>query len=688
MKSRTGINRRDFLKISATAGAGLVVSIYLQGCDAPTTMPAPTALPPTPPDPTDEPTAKSLNTPEPTATPEPDIAFEPNIYLKIMKDGIVTITAFRSEMGQGVRTAIAMIVAEELDVDWSSVRIEQAPADPAYGGQTTGGSGSVSGQYPTLRRAGAAARQVLVAAAAQTWDVEADSCTTEKGFVLHPPSGQRLSYGELVEIAVGMPMPDRGDIELKAPKDFKIIGSSIGNYDSPQFVTGSAVYGSDVRIPDMLFASVAQCPVFGGLVAGYDTSQADPIEGVLQIVQISTGIAVVAENTWSARQGRNALEITWDEGSGADTNSESMLALFAEQAQTQIDSLAEDALHASYINPFLAHASMEPMNCTADVRTDSCVVWAPTQNPQEAKRQVVRITGLPDEAVTVNVPLIGGGFGRRLEVDYVNQAVEISQAVGAPVQVSWTREDDIQHDYYHPIGFHVVNSRLDEPRMPNIRSIQFSFNVPTGAWRSVGNFSDAFARENFLNELAFELDRDPIELRLEIFPETHRAVLELVVEKSGWGTPLPDGWGRGMACYATFNATPVAQVAEVSVDDEGNVRVHRVVCAVDCGTVINPDNVRAQMEGGIVFGLTAALKAEITVEEGRAQQSNFHDYPILRIDEMPVIETHIVPSSEPPSGIGEMGVPPITPAVLNAIFDATGKRIRRIPVRPEDLREG
>ena len=665
MSAETHVSRREFLKASAIAGVGLVLGVYLPGC----------RRSPTP-------------TPEPTATPEPTDWLEPNIYLKIDNNGIATITAFRSEMGQGVRTGIAMIVAEELDIDWSAVRIEQAPADPAYGGQVTGGSVSISRHYSILRQAGATARHMLIAAAAQEWEVEQESCHTENGWVIHPDSDRRLAYGELVETAATLPVPELRDVPLKDHEDFRIIGTRIGHWDAPQMLDGSAVYGIDVKVPNMLYATIARSPVFGGGVASFDATRSQAVPGVHSVVQVDSGVAVVADSTWAAIQGRKALEIAWDEGEHADLSSADVRQTLVEQAPKPGEAAATDAtrLDAAYDIPFLAHATMEPMNCVADVRAGSCEVWAPTQNPQEAKQRAVSITGLPADAVKVNVTLIGGGFGRRLEVDYVAEAVQVSQAVGAPVQVVWTREDDVQHDFYHPLSHHYVSGGVDEPKRPAIRSYAARTVIPTGAWRAVTNVPDAFVRECFLDELAAASGRDPYELRRELLPGRARAVLELAATKADWGTPLPDGWGRGIAYHATWNVTYVAQVAEVSVAEDGTIRVHRVVCAVDCGTVINPDVVEAQMEGGIVFGLTAALKEGITVEDGRVQQSNFHDYPILRFDEMPAIEVTIVSSAADPSGIGEMGGPPIAPAVANAVFAATGKRIRRLPIRPEDLR--
>ncbi len=689
------IDRREFLKMSAVAGSGLAIAICLPGCQA---SPTPTEAPVLTPEPTPsaEPTATARPTspPEPTATPPAEILFEPNIYLTVDHTGTVTIRAFRSEMGQGIRTAIAMIVAEELDADWATVRIEQSPTDSAYGNQVTGGSASVSDHYTTLRWAGASVRHMLVTAAAQRWQVEMESCRTESGWVIHPDASQRLPYGDLVEAAAELPMPQRSEVQLKDPKDYSLIGSPVPLYDVPGMVDGSARYGSDLRVPGMLYAAVARCPEFGGRVASFDGSKAKAVAGVREVVQIDRGVAVVAENTWAAILGRTALEVTWEEGRYTDWSSAGIRQQLVEKAPQPGDAAAQgdsSAVDAAYDIPYLAHATMEPMTCLVDVRTDRCEVWAPSQDPQAAKRRAGSITTLPADAIRVYVPLLGGGFGRRHGVDFVEEAVQISQAIGTPIKLVWTREDDIQHDLYHPLSYNYVSTRLDESGqpsgLPRVRSFPMESGVPTGYWRSVENFTEAFARESFLDEIAAEKGLDPYELRRTLLPEPARTVVELAATKAGWGSPLPAGWGRGLAYWATFGVTHVAQVAEVSVGSEGRIQVLRVVCAVDCGTVINPDTVAAQIEGGIVFGLTAALKAGITIEKGRVQQSNFHDYPLLRMDEMPVIEVHIVPSEARPRGIGEMGVPPIAPAVANAVFAATGKRIRRLPISAEELRE-
>jgi len=520
-----------------------------------------------------------------------------------------------------------------------------------------------------------------VEAASQVWGVEADKCQTEAGHVIHPDNGGNLAFGDLVEIAASLDMPR--DAPFKDKSQLRLIGKGIGHWDAPDIVTGKAIYGFDVRLPDMLFAVIARCPVFDGRFDSYDDSAALAVPGVRQIVELPKSIAVVAENSWAAIRGRNALNVSWDSGSRADLNSEAM-RLEAENSFPQPVLAGEDFIDALYEMPYEAHATMEPMNCTVHVHDGICEVWAPTQNPQEVQRAVSAAIRTQPDKVTVHVPLIGGGFGRRLEADYAFEAAQVAQAIQVPVQVFWTRDDDMQHDYYHEMSVHYVSGSLSDVKIPRLRTRGGS-GVPTGAWRSVGEFTEAYPAQSFIDEIAAATQRDPLELRLELYDNRAAAVIKLAAEKAGWGDPLPAGWGRGLAYHATFGVTHVAQVAEVSVDEDGNVRVHRVVCAVDCGAVVNPDNIAAQMEGGIVFGLTAALKAGVTIENGRVQQSNFHDYPILQMSEMPVVEVHIIESDNRPTGIGEMGVPPIAPAVANTVYAATGVRVRHIPIRPKDL---
>jgi isoquinoline 1-oxidoreductase beta subunit len=676
------LTRRGFIKVSSAAGVGLLISIYLPGCSndqkpvpAATSTPVPT-LPPTP-------------TITPVPTPNVPDTIQPSVFVKIGEDDIVTITVHRSEMGQGVRTALPMILAEELDVDWKNVRVEQANADYAYGDQMTGGSVSVSTSYGTLRNAGAVARDLLLTAAAQTWNCDKAKCSTDKGTVIQQDTKEQLSYGQLVTTAGTLPVPSGYDIETKKEEDFRIIGTRVGRVDNRDIVTGKAIYGMDVKVPNMLYAVVAHNPVIGGAITSFDDSKAKQVPGVRQIVKLKTGVAVVADNSWSAIQGRQALALSFDDGDNANYSSA------AEEQQLLQDATVtpgKNDLIAYYVMPFLSHSPMEPMNCVVDVRADRCEVWVPSQNPMQAKQMVMGATRLPEEAITLHVPLIGGGFGRRLSdnfpIPHMMEAAQISQAIGAPIKLFWTREDDLQHDYYHPLSVTRASAKLNDVQtLINCTSrSEAGSAIPTGAWRSVENVPEAFARESFIDEYAFATKQDPVELRRQIMYGPGKTVLELAAEKAGWGTPLPTGYGRGIAYHATWGVTHVAQVAEVSVDRDGRVQVHHVVCAVDCGIVINPDMVEAQMEGGIIFGLTTALKAAVSIEQGRVQQSNFHDYPLLRLDEAPVVEVYIVPSTESPTGIGEMSNPVIMPAVANAIFAATGKRIRRLPIKPEDLK--
>jgi isoquinoline 1-oxidoreductase beta subunit len=717
MLPRTPLTRRDFLKVSFTTGGALLIGSYLAACAPNTPAPDPTraALP------TQMPTPLPSAIPAPTASPIPEPPFQPNLFIRIDQDGTVTLTVHRSEMGQGVRTALAMILAEELEADWASVRVEQSPANTRIGNdQITGGSGSIADTYTPLRTAGARARAILIAAAAQTWGVTPQECRAEQGTVVHTATGKRLGYGELVSAAKTVKNPTSP--RQKDPKDFRLIGTSVPRVDGPAIVTGRAIYGLDVRLPGMLFATVARCPVSGGTPAKYDATQAEAVPGVRAVVEVTSGVAVVADNTWAAIQGRTALNITWNEGAHASLSSESIHQQLVDMVNKAVAGEAPGKLttiDAVYETPYLAHAPMEPVNCVADVHADRCDVWAPTQNPQEVQSYVQAKVLVP---TNVYVTLLGGGFGRRLEVDYAIEAALVSKAVSAPVQVVWTREDDIQHDFYRQPTYHWLRAGWDEAGKlglwrhymagPGLNGIAYrvggevldeglavSYDVPdhlaqslladiplpTGPWRAVMAGPNAFANECFLDEVAAALKQDPYEFRMALLPESDRLrpVVELAAARANWGAPLSDGHARGIACH-TYHGTSVAMVAEVSIE-AGAVRVHTVVCALDCGMVIHPDMIAQQMEGGIAYGLTSLLKREITFKQGRVQQSNFGDYPLLQMGEMPEVEVHVVPSTRAPQGVGEMGVPPLAPAVVNAIFAATGRRIRRMPIRAEDL---
>jgi isoquinoline 1-oxidoreductase beta subunit len=674
---------------------------------------------------------------------------EPNAFLRIGTDDSVTVIVNHSEMGQGVYTGLPMLVAEELDADWTKVRVEAAPVDPVYnhalfGIQLTGGSTSTWTEWERLRKAGATARAMLIYAAAETWNVDPASCRADKGQVIHPASGRRISYGRLIEKAKRMTPPQ--DAPLKDPKDFKLIGKPIKRLDAPEKVKGNGMFGLDVSIPGMLTAVVARPPVFGGKVKSLDAGPTKAVPGVRHVVQIDRGVAVVADGYWAAHKGRRALKIVWEDGPLAELDSRSQrqqYAKLAEQPGAEAKKVGDakaalgrtsKKVEAVYELPYLAHAPMEPLNCVADVRPGSCEIWTGTQSQTGDRDAAVQVTGLKTEQVKLHTMLLGGGFGRRAVFDshFVREAVQISKAVGVPVKVVWSREDDIRGGYYRPRALHsiaagldgagnplawqhrivcqsfmvdtpfegaMVQNGVDEVAVEGVADLPYDIpnllvdwqrapaGVPTLWWRSVGHSHSAFVVESFLDELAHAAGKDPYELRVALLRKhsRHRGVLELAAAKAGWGKPLPEGHGRGLAVHESFGSF-VAQVAEVSVSGKGRVKVHRVVCAIDCGPAVNPEGIRAQMESGIVFGLTAALYGEITFEKGRVKQSNFHDYPMLRMNEMPLVETHIVPSREAMGGVGETGVPPIAPAVANAIFAATGKRIRRLPIRAEDLK--
>ncbi|MGH9715000.1 MAG: molybdopterin cofactor-binding domain-containing protein [Candidatus Acidiferrales bacterium] len=736
------VTRRDFLKAGAAGGASLIIGFYLP----------------------------------PSAADLPDKNFAPNAFVAIHPNGEIQLWVARSEMGQGPRTSLAMILAEELDADWSRVKIEQGDLDSKFGDQTTGGSLSIRSSWDPLRQAGAAARAMLVSAAANSWNVPASECTTKNSAVQHAKSKRRLPYGALAAKAASLPLPK--DVPLKEPKDYRIVGTKKQRVDGRFIVIGEAHYGIDTKVPGMLYAAVARPPVFGGRVKTFDATAAMAVPGVRKVVEVPAvempplfgeerkessghqhylwgGVAVVADSTWQAIAGRRALKVDWDAGAGAEENTEKQRATCAELVKGHGKELrkigdpeaaftaAAKKVEAEYELPFLAHTTMEPPNCTAVVRDGKCEVWAPVQNPGGMGTALVSALGLPASAITIHVTLLGGGFGRRLNIDYGVEAALISRAVSAPVKVQWTREDDVRHDYYRPMSHHRLRAGLDAqgnvaawlhhvaapttdgmyvggdvPDMggtelagvglpngavPNYLLEQSFLHtlVPRGYWRSVDVSWNHFAVQCFIDEVAAATKKDTLELHRQLIAtkqlpageggdekpvnlERLRQVLDVAAEKSEWGKPLPAGRGRGMAALYSWG-TYITQVAEVTIAKDGTLHLDRVVVAIDCGQVINPDMVAAQMEGGIVFGLTAALYGEITFAGGQTQQSNFNNYSMLRINEMPRVEVHIIPSHEAPGGCGEPPVPSIAPAVANAIFAATGKRLRRLPFETQQL---
>jgi isoquinoline 1-oxidoreductase beta subunit len=654
-------------------------------------------------------------------------------------DDVVTLIVHKPENGQGTETSIAMLLAEELDCNWSKVKTEFAPINAAfYGGATQGtfGSQAVRTSWTPMRRAGAAVREMLMQAAATRWGVDKSQCRTENGVVINTATNARLSYGSVADAASKLAVP--ANPTLKDPAQFKLLGKPVKRLDTAAKSTGKALYAIDVNLPGMLHAVVARSPVFGGKAAGFDAARAKAVKGVRHVVEIPEGIAVVADNTWAAMEGRKALDIRWDEGANANVSSATIRQRMSELTEKPgatgrpvgngeaALATAAKRIDAIYEAPYLAHAPMEPHTCVADVHSGTCAVWAGTQIPGIAHSNAVQVTGLAADKVQVHTLYMGGGFGSRGGGAYIQEAVGISKAIGLPIKLTYSRDDDLQHDRYRPASFARMAAGLDAEGWPiawtariacssfSVQGLRNGFDsegvagvadtlynfpnvfvgyhepgigIPTNYWRSVGHSQNTFFAESFLDELAAAGGKDPVELRRRMLGGTNAArllgALNLAAEKAGWGKPLPAGHFQGVAavnCFGSFNA----QIAEVSIT-EGKLRVHRVVSAVDCGQVANPAGVAQQMESAIVYGLSAALRGAITIEKGRVQQTNFHQYEPLRMSEMPVIETHIVPSTQAPGGMGEVGTPAIAPAVTNAIFKATGKRIRRLPISLEKL---
>lgn len=729
--------RRRFLRVGAAAGGGLLIGFGLGACgrEQRNEVPAEAAV-------------GSAATK--TSGDAPGLAH--NAFIRIDREGLVTLVVHKVEMGQGTYTAMPMLLAEELEVDLSRVKLEQAPADnnlysdPLLGGQVTGGSTSVRASWEPLRQAGAAARLMLVEAAAQAWKVDAADCSAKNGVVTHGASGRTMHYGELVDAAARLPAPKA--IVLKKPPDFTLIGKKHQRLDSADKVNGQARFGIDAKLPNMLVATVAASPVPGGALQSVDEAAAMAVKGVRQVLKLDNAVAVVGEHMWAAKQGLAALKPQWSDGAHAGMTTASIVADMKAAAESgkgaavarKDGDVGREApkggqvLEAVYEMPFLAHATMEPMNCTVDLREDGCDLYVGTQVPTFAQGAAAKIAGLPPEKVKVHNHFLGGGFGRRLEVDFISQAVAFAKQMKQPVKFVWTREEDVQHDMYRPYYYDRLSATLDDKgkplswshritgssimarfappavkdgvdpdavegakdmpyAIPNVLVdyVRHEPPVPTAFWRGVGPTHNIFVVESFIDELAAAAKQDPLVYRRELLDKSPRmrAVLNLAAEKAGWSQPLAPvagrRVGRGLSTQFAFGSY-MAQVAEISVGADGEVRVHRVVCAVDCGQVVNPDTVVAQIESGVIFGLTAALWNEITFDKGRVQQSNFHDYRMMRINEAPRVEVFIAQSSDAPGGIGEPGTSATAPALANAIFAATGKRLRKLPVASEALK--
>ncbi len=730
--SFSSLSRRRFLQMSAASAGGLLVSFVLPGCER---------------EQRDEKPPESALGPA-TAAVNESPGLSPNAFIRIDRNGEVTLIIHKVEMGQGTFTSIPMLLAEELEVDLANVKLEQAPADnsryadPLLGGQITGGSTSVRGAWKPLREAGAATRMVLIEAAARKWNVDASECRASNGSVTHVASNRSAHYGELVDAAELSPP---AVVRLKPPAEFKLIGQKHARLDSAPKVNGSAQFGIDMRLPNMGVATVAACPVPGGKLKSVDEARAMGVPGVRSVLKIENAVAVVGDHMWAAKQGLAAAAPVWDEGANAGVSTATIVeqmraaseqsGVVARDEGSAPDTIAgsKRKIEAIYEMPFLAHATMEPMNCTVDLKPDGCDLYLGTQVPAFAQGAAAKVAGLPPEKVRVHNHYLGGGFGRRLEVDFVVQAVAFAKQTSGPVKFVWTREEDIQHDMYRPYYYDRFGAALGDDGMPvawmhritgssimarfapdavedgvdpdavegardipydvpnlRVEYVRHEPPVATAFWRGVGPTHNIFVVESFIDELAHAAGRDPVAYRTALLgksPRT-RAVLELATSKAGWDTPMApiEGRrvGRGVSAQFAFGSY-MSQVVEASVGGDGDVQVHRVVCAVDCGQVVNPDTVVAQVESGVIFGLSAALWDEITIEKGRVQQSNFSDYRVMRINEAPKIEVYIVQSGDDPGGIGEPGTAALAPALCNAVFAATGKRVRKLPLAKAGL---
>lgn len=726
-RAPAGVNRRMFLKVGVSVGAAMGGGLML-GFSLPAASQG------------EAPKGKSVIGGDANETPQSGV-FEPNAFIQIDATGKVTLVIPKVEMGQGIYTSIPMLIAEELEVPLDSVVIDHAPPneklfkDPLLGGQLTGGSTSIRYAWEPMRKAGATARVLLISAAAQQWHVEPATCHAEAGEVVHAATSRRIGYGQLVDAASRLPAPQ--NVTLKDPKDFKLIGTAQKRLDSPEKVDGTAVFGLDVRVPGMVYAAIVNSPVFGGTLVSVDDTHAKKIPGVRQVIKFNNGVAVVGDHTWAAKRGAAALDLKWNEGRGADFSTAKVVQQLADASKKAGAIARKDGdtkkgfndaktrVDAVYQQPFLAHATMEPVNCTVSVRADGCDIWVGTQVPTRAVDTAMKITGLPADKIIVHNHLLGGGFGRRLETDFIEQALKIGKQIGTPVKVTYTREEDVQHDMYRPYYYDVISAGLDANGKPIAwqhrivgSSIMARFappafkngldpdavevsadlpydlpnqfidyvrqepmDIPTAFWRGVGPTRGTFVVESFMDELAVQAKVDPVKYRHDLLGKTPRAqnVLDVAAQKAGWGNTPPKGQGRGVSVMHAFGSF-FGMVVDVTVNGDGEVAVNRVVCAVDCGMVVNPNTVEAQIQGGIIFGITAALYSEITIKDGRVEQANFTDYRMLRIDETPPIEVHIIKSSEAPGGIGEPGTAALAPALTNAIYAATGKRLRQLPV--------